>query len=698
MKTILPINRFFLPLLCIYMLIAQAVNSQTYTTIANGLWNLPTTWKNGLVPPANVPAGAVVNVKHIVTYVGLSITNSGIINLSNDPGSSPRLLIPTGVSITNNAGGKIYVSGAELRQYRFAAGLETGVIQTGSFVNDGGYVQITDSWVEIAENWTNDRSGTVVFRNSSLAIGRAYEQKSSSVDTIEFTSISVGMHGSGDFTADGLRSHYVTARFQVASSNGKFNLKSGSIEGSIDYITMKNHISNTFSSDKIIVDPNILTKGLFLNSYCIGSQSNFNANGKLSGPRTAICQNYFPASLFGSMSNAKFNFSSNPTLISGSDLAVGAIYKYEGVIPGVDAVVKVDSLVGGATITKIDNNASGAGFIEGFQPEIKSSSARGESYVVFTIQYKVAGTSIEHKLNTFSITALDIDGTNTIKEFDQIDLGPGSSASYKASTANINLTQVGTSAYRGINTNGRTVDGVDTTTLGNMFTVTNSNVSSFTLKLGVVKNDNSSPARMFGLYMKGFVYPNFSTLPVKLESFTAQLNNDKADLKWISSYEKDVNYFSVEKSLDGKEYKQAGIVFAIGNSSTMNSYTFLDENIDLSKPGVIYYRLRSVDIDGSYEYSTIRMITIGNQNKNALSVQAYPNPVSNELRVTIPLAWQNKKVNYELIGNNGLVIKKVIIGNASQTEAINVQSLAPGFYVVAVSYNGERIQQKVIKR
>jgi hypothetical protein len=169
-------------------------------------------------------------------------------------------------------------------------------------------------------------------------------------------------------------------------------------------------------------------------------------------------------------------------------------------------------------------------------------------------------------------------------------------------------------------------------------------------------------------------------------------------LKWISSYEKDVNYFSVEKSLDGKEYKQAGIVFAIGNSSTMNSYTFLDENIDLSKPGVIYYRLRSVDIDGSYEYSTIRMITIGNQNKNALSVQAYPNPVSNELRVTIPLAWQNKKVNYELIGNNGLVIKKVIIGNASQTEAINVQSLAPGFYVVAVSYNGERIQQKVIKR
>ena len=117
-------------------------------------------------------------------------------------------MLPSGVNITNNSTGKIYIINAEYRQYRFVGGLELGVAQTGSFVNTGGYVQIANSFVEVAQDWVNESNGTVVFRNSSLAIGRGYDLKSSSIDTIESTSISVGMHGTGDYTADGNSTYF----------------------------------------------------------------------------------------------------------------------------------------------------------------------------------------------------------------------------------------------------------------------------------------------------------------------------------------------------------------------------------------------------------------------------------------------------------------------------------------------------------
>ena len=59
---------------------------------------------------------------------------------------------------------------------------------------------------------------------------------------------------------------------------------------------------------------------------------------------------------------------------------------------------------------------------------------------------------------------------------------------------------------------------------------------------------------------------------------------------------------------------------------------------------------------------------------------------------------EGKKVVYELFNTNGQVARKTTNGNASQTETINVNSLAPGFYIVRATCEGEIAQQKVIKR
>ena len=187
------------------------------------------------------------------------------------------------------------------------------------------------------------------------------------------------------------------------------------------------------------------------------------------------------------------------------------------------------------------------------------------------------------------------------------------------------------------------------------------------------------------------------TLPVKLLSFTAQLNlNNKVDLKWSTASELNASHFVVERSLDGQAYSDAGIVFAVGNSTTIQQYAFTDNLIPTAKT-VIYYRLRQVDVDGKADYSATRIIRTGKQDATA-TILTFPNPVASELRISIPNNWQGKKVNYEVVNVSGQTAKRMVVANSSQTETVDMSSLAPGFYLIKVACNGEVAEQKIIKQ
>jgi Secretion system C-terminal sorting domain len=175
------------------------------------------------------------------------------------------------------------------------------------------------------------------------------------------------------------------------------------------------------------------------------------------------------------------------------------------------------------------------------------------------------------------------------------------------------------------------------------------------------------------------------------------LNNNKVDLKWATASEINASHFMVEKSTDGVNFSEAGMVFATGNAADKADYS-LSDNVNMNQAGVIYYRLRSVDIDGKNELSATRIIRIGKQADKNISILTYPNPVSNEVRITIPANWQNKKVLYEIFNAAGRTTKRIETANSSQTETINVSSMATGFYIVRVNFEGQTAQQKIIKQ
>jgi hypothetical protein len=124
----------------------------------------------------------------------------------------------------------------------------------------------------------------------------------------------------------------------------------------------------------------------------------------------------------------------------------------------------------------------------------------------------------------------------------------------------------------------------------------------------------------------------------QVTSFTCTQNNDKVDLKWTTSSEKNVSHFVIEKSIDGKNYSQAGIVFAYGNTSETMNYPFFDKNINGSQTGMIYYRLSAVANDGKNEISEVAAIRIGKKNEQAISMLSSTSPAGNEIRIATSVA------------------------------------------------------------
>lgn len=194
----------------------------------------------------------------------------------------------------------------------------------------------------------------------------------------------------------------------------------------------------------------------------------------------------------------------------------------------------------------------------------------------------------------------------------------------------------------------------------------------------------------------GFV-PIGVALPVKMVSFTASLSStNTAILNWETTNEDNLNHFVIEKSTDGRNFENIGIVFSTGQQSGSGKYIFNDNLGQTNNVKLFYYRLRSVDNDAKFQLSDTRLIKLSTGNQS-VSVSVYPNPVISELRISIPVKWQNKPVAYSLVNMAGQTIKQLTKTNANQTEIISMSSIQAGMYTLITTCNGEVSTQKIIK-
>jgi hypothetical protein len=348
-----------------------------------------------------------------------------------------------------------------------------------------------------------------------------------------------------------------------------------------------------------------------------------------------------------------------------------------------------------------------SGFDKAWQPQVgfnnNKTNGNSEWWMDFELTFVKKNTNVPVAIDEFDLTAIDIDGNgDKIKEyvsFYGLD-------SYKTEINSLltikNLFGVvsGVNKLIGKQFSGTTrnfID-IDTNSTTTMVTASYIDTESFTVRTGGSCSGSSSETeRMYSFYFRDFEYnaPQQSTLPVILESFDAKLVSDKVILNWVADLEQSFSHYIVERSTDGKVYNDATIIFGYAGYTQNASYTYT-EAVRKGSAGLVYYRLKMVDIDGSYRYSAIRILRLNNSDQS-VAITTFPNPVASELRITIPRQWQDQKVVYDMYSTNGTIVKRHISYHASQTESLNVSDMAAGTYIIKLTSGTESAVQQIVK-
>jgi hypothetical protein len=397
----------------------------------------------------------------------------------------------------------------------------------------------------------------------------------------------------------------------------------------------------------------------------------------------------------------------NASLVEGDDGKDGAVYLFPNVTNNVNGYIKIKGRSSSnVKLSTID--LENTGWDKAFQPQVSyqkknANSSQRDWWMEFEISFVSATDNMPVSMSKIDLTAIDIDGDNddvnewvSLYNLNTYTTEQHTSLQVLDLLENIlNILTVTGKKFSGPQTD---YNKIDTNATRVMTTAKYTNKNKLKVRTGGHSSDDDIDAeRMYSFWFKSFTYqaPVSSPLPVVLTAFTAKKNGNQALLNWSTDIEKDVSHFVVEKSLNGKDFTDAGVIFTDGNSNLRKEYSFKDD-LKAITSGLVYYRLKIVDMDGKYEQSAIRIIRIDADNA-ARSITMYPNPVISDIRITLASNWQDKAVNIQIINANGQSIKRISNAMPGQTATVNVSDLTPGIYMVKVSDGKESAIQRFIK-
>jgi Secretion system C-terminal sorting domain len=191
-----------------------------------------------------------------------------------------------------------------------------------------------------------------------------------------------------------------------------------------------------------------------------------------------------------------------------------------------------------------------------------------------------------------------------------------------------------------------------------------------------------------GIYLTGLSWANI--VPVQLIYFKGAATNNRSQLNWATATELNSDYFSIQRSVDLKEFTELGQVKSAGNSKLRLEYSYLDE---APLPGINYYRLKQIDKDGAAEYSKIVAVNVQD---GSSQFAIYPNPSDGR---TIQLQFSNLDLEgLKLVDMLGLEVPFKVSSSSSSSLTISpLKELNSGVYFVTYSGLGQsRITKKLI--
>jgi hypothetical protein len=183
--------------------------------------------------------------------------------------------------------------------------------------------------------------------------------------------------------------------------------------------------------------------------------------------------------------------------------------------------------------------------------------------------------------------------------------------------------------------------------------------------------------------------PSNAILPITLSGFRATCGQDGALLKWETQQELNSDYIEVQASANGNDWLSLKRIKTKGTAVVTKQYNYTDKAVG----GKRYYRLKMVDLNGSYSYS---LVISSSCSVNDVSIIAFPNPVTTHVQIIFN-GIRKKQVEINLLNAAGQLLYSQSLGTVDGYRNVSfpVNHLAGGIYYVQVRAEGNL--EKVIK-
>ncbi|ANQ51277.1 T9SS type A sorting domain-containing protein [Flammeovirga sp. MY04] len=190
---------------------------------------------------------------------------------------------------------------------------------------------------------------------------------------------------------------------------------------------------------------------------------------------------------------------------------------------------------------------------------------------------------------------------------------------------------------------------------------------------------------------------NGADLPVELISFTSKVNDNSVDLNWSTASEFNASHFIIEKSSDNSNWEEIGKIDAAGNSTTIKSYAFTDNEFGNA---VSYYRLVQVDFDGKSEiFGPLTVYPKGLQRN--LEVMIFPNPSVDKLNLQLSGISEGMEFEITVLDKLGKVVfaENSISENNSFIYDLNRHlDVQPGNYFLMIRSGSQKVSTRFVKQ
>lgn len=384
----------------------------------------------------------------------------------------------------------------------------------------------------------------------------------------------------------------------------------------------------------------------------------------------------------------------NGTLISGTSRQIGAKYKYSNIKANTDGIITITD-INRITLDDIDG---GSGFDEAFQPVI-SAPRKTKGYVEFKLDFVTHNTNTPRLMAEVPLTAIDIDGyvypDEKVYEYDEFAASPVYVILYDFIGSSLDV-NINGSWVTALNKTARDYPGVDTVQRDVMFSMVHAGVTSVTFRVGVDNKSNNNVQRLRSVYFKKFLFSNSSVLSQSpVMNFNGKKEKNNVSLNWKFVSTTGISGYSLERSLDGKEYTTVITKNYEGQEIPgSNSYT------DIASGSKSYaYRLKVTNMSGKVSYSQVIYFKDDNTTTNK-ELNIYPNVIQSgaSIQVNSDAAMKSK---VQLVDYAGRVVynSDVNLNKGTNSFYLDVAGkVAKGNYVVVLPVNGTQLSQKIVIR